>query len=336
MFKSLGRLLKDTFSQWQEDRGQQIGAALAFYSIFSLPPVLLIAVTISGAVLGPKADEEQTRQLEDFFGRDQAKVLAELTKKAHRSPAGPWATAGSVIVLFISATGAALALKEALDTVWGVAENPDRGWWSLIGDRLLALLLVFAFGGLSLASMTLTTLFVNMGDYLMERLGFSLPVAQVVNIAVSAVVVTLLLAITFKLLPDVRVRWREVIIGAIVTAALFMIGKELIGVYLGRVAVGSTYGAAGSLVLVMLWIYYSVQILLLGAEFTQALAARSGAPIEPIHGAVRIANRRERDEQRRKSRAARAAHPSRGVGWTGLIWALGGLALGWLIGIWNR
>jgi len=358
MIKSLWRLLAVVFRQWQEDRGQQVGAALAFYSIFSLPAVLLIAFTIAGAVLGPKADEQQlTPQLESFFGRDQTQVLLDLTRQARRSSAGSWA-AGSVVVLFVTATGAALGLKEALDTVWGVVENPHLGWWSMIGDRLVSLVLVFAFGGLLLVSMTLTTLLVRMGDYLTEWLPFSMPVARWANIGVSGLMVALLLALAFKLLPDVRVRWREVWLGAFVTAVLFMAGKELIGLYLGRMAASSAYGAAGSILLVMLWIYYSAQILLLGAEFTQVYAARSGAPIEPARGALSVGDRSDRDAYLRRLRAERAertgqhrtflrvAGGKRAVEmalrsaaaspWKGLLWALGGLALGWLIGVWNR
>lgn len=356
MIKSLGRLLAEVFRQWQEDRGQQVGAALAFYTIFSLPAVLLIAFTIGGAVLGPQADEEQlTPQLESFFGRDQAQVLLDLTRQARRSPAGSWATAVGVVVLFVTATGAALGLKEALDTVWGVVENPDLGWWSMIGDRLVSLVLVFAFGGLLLVSMTLTATLVRMGDYLSQWLPFSLPVAQAANIVVSGLMVALLLALAFRLLPDVRIRWREVWLGAVATAVLFMAGKELIGLYLGRMAASSAYGAAGSLLLVMLWIYYSAQILLLGAEFTQVYAARTGAPIEPARGALSVGNRRDRDAYLRRLKAERAERSGQqrvarrgrraveaalrsaaASPWKGLLWALGGLALGWLIGVWNR
>ena len=357
MLKSAWSLLREVISQWLEDRGQQIGAALAFYSIFSLPAALLIALTIAGEVVGTKADEEQLiPQLANYFGRESAETLVELADKARKATGGPWATAGSVFVLFVSATGAALGMKEALDTVWGVVENPNLAWWRLIGDRLLALLLVFAFGAVLLASMMLTTLLVNMGQQLTDWLPFSIPVARWVNIAVSGLMATLLLAVTFKLLPDVYIRWREVWIGAIVTAVLFMTGKELIGLYLGRVPVTSAYGAAGSLVLIMLWIYYSAQILLLGAEFTQVYAYRSNAPVRPARGAISVTDRRDRDECVRRLRAEKnrrrkqdsskpadsdSSDPAALQAWkqgglNAFLWALGGLALGWLIGVWNR
>lgn len=349
MLRELWALLRETLKQWQDDRGQQIGAALAFYSVFSLPPILLIAVTISGAVLGPAAARGRlAEQLQTFVGPHLAVVLEDFTRRTHQSSVGTLATALGVILLFISGTGAAIGLKDALNTVWGVVENPNRSWWGLVGDRLLALLLVYGFGALLLASTFLTTLLVGMGDRLARDLPFSVPVAQWVNVTVSGVMVTLLLAATFKWLPDVRVRWREVWLGAVVTAVLFMAGKELIGMYLARVAVSSTYGTAGSLVLVMLWIYYSAQILLLGAEFTQVYAHRRGAPIAPARGAISVATRRERDECLKKLREERALgqrdaerHASlpeaiASGGWNTLIWALGGLALGWLIGAWNK
>lgn len=351
MFKSAWELLREVVRQWFEDRGQQIGAALAFYSIFSLPAALLIAITIAAEVVGTKADEAQlVPQLANYFGRESAETLVGLAEKARTAPAGPWATAGGVFLLFVSATGAALGLKEALDTVWGVVENPNLGWWSVIGDRLLALILVFAFGAMLLASVTLTTVLVTMGQHLTDWIPFSIPVARWVNFSVSWLMATLLLALTFKLLPQVHVRWREAAIGAVATATLFMTGKELIGWYLGRISASSAYGAAGSLVLIMLWIYYSAQILLLGAEFTQVYAARSNAPVAPARGAIRVTNRREREEFLRRLRNERAAArrqrgsprdagslPAlKGSGLTAFLWALGGGALGWLIGVWNR
>lgn len=358
MFRSAWDLLREVVGQWLEDRGQQIGAALAFYSIFSLPPALLIALTIAGEVVGTQSDEQQlVPQLANYFGRESAETLVELADKARKAPGGPWATAGSVFVLFVSATGAALGMKEALDTVWGVVENPNLAWWRLIGDRLLALLLVFAFGAVLLASMMLTTLLVNMGQQLTDWLPFSIPVARWANVGVSGLMATLLLALTFKLLPDVYIPWRDVLVGAIVTAVLFMTGKELIGLYLGRVSVTSAYGAAGSLVLIMLWIYYSAQILMLGAEFTQVYASRRNAPIEPARGAISVSDRRDRDECVRRLRAERktsrrkqdrsktgngelsapgALQSWKQGGVNAFLWALGGLALGWLLGVWNR
>lgn len=352
----LSAALEQTFWQWQADRCQQIGAALAFYSIFSLPPMLLIAVTIIGAALGPQAAQGRlAAQLAAFVGPNVADVLQEFTRQTHQSSAGPWTTAGSVILLFVSGTGAALALKDGLNAIWGVMENPDRGWWGMVGDQLLALVLVFGFGAMLLASTVATAVFVGMGDYLTRELAFSVPVARLANLAVCGMTVTLLLAAVFKWLPAVHVRWREVWLGAVATAVLFMVGKELIGLYLGRVAVSSIYGTAGSLVLVMLWVYYSAQILLLGAEFTQVYAHRSGAPVELAAGAVISARRKDRESlrKRRAERNSLSDSDRRGLtpaeaaavpplttrvdvsGWNKLIWALGGLILGWLIGVWS-
>ncbi|HVX59268.1 MAG TPA: YihY/virulence factor BrkB family protein [Pirellulales bacterium] len=358
--RKIWEVLKATFTEWQDDRCPQIGAALAFYSIFSLPPMLLIAVTIGGAVLGPQAAEGRLAdQLAAFVGPHLAHVLQEFARQTHQSAAGTWTTAASVLLLIISGTGAAMGLKDALNVIWGVVENPNRGWLGVIGDRLLALLLVFGFGALLLASTTLTAVLVGMGDFLTRELPFSLPVVRMTNIAVTGVTVMLLLAAAFKWLPAVRIRWREVWLGAAVTAVLFLIGKELIGLYLGRVGVNSVYGTAGSLVLVILWVYYSAQILLVGAEFTQAYAYRSGAPIRPADGAMLTAKRQDREEYLKVLRAerhalsredkqllARAEKQARRRGakansgeassWSKLIWALGGLVLGWLIGVWGR
>jgi membrane protein len=293
--------------------------------------------------------------LEVIVGPKVAEVLQKLTRQTHESSGGSWTAAASVLLLLISGTGAALGLKDALNTIWGVVENPNRGWLGMIGDRLLALLLVSGFGALLLASTTLTAVLVGMGDYLMRDAPFPVPVARLANTAVSGATVMLFLAAAFRWLPAARIRWREIWMGAAVTAFLFLVGKELIGLYLGRVAVGSVYGTAGSLVLVMLWVYYSAQILLLGAEFTQVYASRNGVPIEPEDGASLAAKRRERMALASVSQSQPASSAKKGNGastraerrrespsakkgpwgWSKLVWAAGGLVLGWLIGVLN-
>lgn len=290
----LWEILKQTFSEWQEDRVPRLGAALAYYSLFSLAPALVIAVVLAGAVYGPEAAEGKlAAELETLVGKQVATELQSLTKSAHRSGAGPYAAWISGGLLLFGATGAVVALKDALNTVWGVVDDSRSIWLVLVRDRLLSLVLVLGGGILLIGSVVLTSFLQGMSERAMEWLPISFSAAVVINWIVSLIVVSLLFTMIFRVLPDVQIGWRDVWVGSAVTSVLFVIGRELIALYLGRVSFTSTYGTAGSLVAVLLWVYYSAQILLLGAEFTQVYARRCGLEITPVEG-VKIMNEAER------------------------------------------
>ena len=288
---SLWEIIKRTFAEWQEDRVPRLGAALAYYSLFSLAPALLLAMALADAAYGPDAAQGKlAAQLETLVGGEVAENLQELTKSAHHSQAGPFAAVVSGLLLVFGATGAVVALKDALNTVWGVVDTSRGIWWVLVRDRLQSLVLVLGSGLLLLASVVLTSFLQGMSQRALHGLPIS---ALIVNWVVSFVVFSILFAMIFRILPDIEIGWRDVWIGSAVTAVLFLIGRELIAMYLGRVSFTSTYGTAGSLVAVLLWVYYSAQILLLGAEFTQVFARRCGLQIKPAAG-VRIMDEAER------------------------------------------
>lgn len=295
-------LLKQTFIEWQEDSAPRLGAALAFYSLFSLAPALVIAVALAGAVFGRDAAEGKLAgELQTIVGHDVAHTMQELTDNIHRAKGGPLATLVSGLLLFLGATGAVVALKDALNTVWGVVDTTRGIWWILLRDRLLSLVLVVG-GGLLLGSSVLLTSFLQgMSDRAVARFPISFSTAVAINWLVSLVVVSAFFTMVFRILPDVSLGWRDVWLGSAVTSLLFLVGRELIAFYLGRFSLGSTYGAAGSLVAVLLWVYYSAQIVLLGAEFTQVYARRCGVQGAPLRGAFAIdKHERRRREQEQK------------------------------------
>ena len=279
-------VIKQTLVEWQDDRVPRLGAALAYYSLFSLAPALIIMVAIAGAVYGRDAAQGKlVDQLETLVGHQVADALQEVTKNAHFSGAGTLAAAVSALLLLVGATGAVVALKDALNTVWGIEGATGHIWWVLVRDRLQSLGLVLGTGMLLVGSVVLTSFLQGMTDQVLNWLGLSFSMALTINWSVSIVVISILFAMIYRILPDIEIRWRDVWVGSAVTSVLFLIGRELIALYLGRVSFASTYGTAGSLVAILLWIYYSAQIFLLGAEFTQVYARRCGVQIKPAHGA---------------------------------------------------
>jgi membrane protein len=283
------QILRETFQEWREDKVPRLGAALAYYSIFSLAPLLIIAVTAASWFYREDAIRGQLAiQLEGLLGRQGATMVEQMINNVNTTGQGRLATWLGIAALLFGATGAVVALKDAMNTIWGVMPSPDRGWWGTIRDRLLSLAIVLAVGFLLLTSLVLTAVLNALSALAVDWIPAWLPQARLTNLFVSFVVITLLFAMIFKWLPDVIIGWRDVWVGAVITALLFMAGKELIGMYLGRAGPGSAYGAAGSLVIVLLWTYYSAQILFLGAEFTQVYARRKGSRTAPRPGAMLI------------------------------------------------
>ena len=276
------RLMKDAASDWSRDRAPRLGAALAYYTVFSLVPFLVVVIAVIGLVFGEVAAQSAIlSQIAEFVGEQTAAAIKDMIQRADQPSTGLFATAVAVATLLIGASGVFGQLQDALNTVWGVEPKEGRGVWGFIKDRFFSFVAVLGTGFLLLVSLILSSALSALGKWFNGLLPLPEIVLQVMNFAVSFVIITGLFALIFKVLPDAKVAWRDVWIGAALTSALFTIGKFALGVYLGKSNVASAYGAAGSLVLVLLWVYYSAQILLYGAEFTQVYANRVGERIVP-------------------------------------------------------
>ncbi len=291
-------ILKEAAIQWYNGNTFLHGAALAYYTVFSLAPTLIIALGIAGLVFQRDAAQKQMiSQINETFGDSVGKATNDLLQYAGSPGHGLIATILSLVVLILSATSLFGQLQSSLDTIWGVEAKPGRGILGVLKDRLLSFAVVVGIGFLLLVSLVVSAGLAAIGKLLTpESLPGGTYLWQGINVLISFGLITLLFALIFKVLPDVRIAWREVWVGAVVTALLFTIGKYLLGLYLGRTAVVSPYGAAGSLVLILLWVYYSSQILLFGAEITQAYARHHGNPLEPTENAIRI-NRTTEDQR---------------------------------------
>ena len=276
------RLMKDAASDWSRDRAPRLGAALAYYTVFSLVPFLVVVIAVIGLVFGEVAAQSAIlSQIAELVGEQTAAAIKDMIQRANQPSTGLFATAVAVATLLIGASGVFGQLQDALNTVWGVEPKEGRGVWGFIKDRFLSFVAVLGTGFLLLVSLILSSALSAFGKWFGGLLPLPEAVLQLMNFAFSFLVVTGLFALIFKVLPDAKVAWRDVWIGAALTSALFTIGKFALGVYLGKSNVASAYGATGSLVLVLLWVYYSAQILLYGAEFTQVYANRVGERIVP-------------------------------------------------------
>ena len=283
-------LLKQTASEWMEDDAPTLGAALAYYTVFSLAPLMTIAIAIAGFFFGKEAAQGQIfDELRGLLGEEGGKAVEEMVQSANAQPtAGVVATIISVIILLFGASGVFGQLQASLNTIWGVKPKPGRGVLGMIQDRLLSFGFTLVVGFLLLVSLMLTAGIALMADWVGGLMPGSETLAQILNVVFSLTMITLLFAMIFKFLPDAKIAWRDVWIGAFLTALLFTIGKFALGIYLGKSGVASSYGAAGSLIVLLLWVYYSSQILFFGAEFTQVYANRFGSRIAPAENAVPV------------------------------------------------
>jgi membrane protein len=271
----IGLLLKEAARGWTEHRAQKLGAALAFYTTLALAPLTLIAIAIAGYFFGKEAARGGiVDQIDHLVGREAAVAIEALIQKASEPHQSQVATLLSIGLLIFGATSVFVELKDSLDIIWEVKRKPGLGLWTLIKTHLLSFGIVLSTGFLLLVSLLLTALLTAFTNWLGQWLPVTVWTAYLLDVPVSFILITLLFALIFKLLPDVTVHWKDVWIGAVVTAVLFMIGKFLIGVYIGSASIGSIYGAAGSLVVVLIWTYYSSQILFFGAELIRAYAKR--------------------------------------------------------------
>jgi membrane protein len=284
--RSWVEVLKQTASEWSEDNALRLSAALAYYSIFSIAPLVIIAAAIAGWVLGEEAAQGLVSgHLRSLLGSQAAEGVEGMVQSASKPSSSAWAALLGAGALLFGASGVFGQLKDALNTIWEVRARSGGGAMRFIRERLLSFGMVLVIGFLLLVSLLLTTALSAVAKYVDGVLPFPEGLIGVIGSLISFAMVTALFAAIFKVLPDVRVHWRDVWIGAGATALLFEIGKVLLGLYLGREGAASAYGAAGSLVLVLLWVYYTSLILFFGAEFTQVHAQARGARIEPSENA---------------------------------------------------
>ena len=271
-------LFKQTAKEFGQDKAPRLGAALAYYTVFSIAPLLLIAIAIAGLAFGQEAaHKEISAQLGGLLGPESAKGLEEMIQSAAKPKTGTLATIIGFVTLFLGASGVFMQLKDALNTIWNVETKKASGILGFLKQRFLSMAMVCGVGFLLLVSLVFDAVISGMGNYLDRRIPGGEAILQTLQLVISFVLVTLLFAAIFRFLPDVRPRWRDVWFGAIFTALLFVLGKFGLSIYLGKAAFGSTYGAAGSLVILLVWVYWSAQILFFGAEFTQVYARTHGS-----------------------------------------------------------
>lgn len=280
--KTIFSLLQEAFKEWQQDKASLLAAALAYYTVFSVTPLLVIAIAIVGAVFGQEtARGEILAQINDLVGEQGAQAIEMALANANQPKIGGVASLISITLLLIGASGVFAQLQEALNTVWNVTAKPGGGIWGFIRKRLLSFGMVLAIGFLLLVSLILSAILSGISKLEIELLPGLTSFWELLNFGLSFALIAVLFALIYKYLPDVTIRWKDVVVGSIVTALLFSLGKYLIGLYLGRGSLGSTYGAAGSLIVFLAWVFYSAQILLFGAELTQVYARRYGRKIRP-------------------------------------------------------
>jgi membrane protein len=284
-------LLKQTVSEWLEDKVPQLGAALAYYTVFSLAPLVLLLLAIVGFLFHNDpagAWRKITEQMSYFLDKSAIDVVQGIAQKASQPNKGVLATSIGILLALFGASGVFGQLQDALNTIWGVKAKPGAGIAGFIRIRFLSFAMVAGVCFLLLVSLVLESVLKSLSHYVQAMFPGGIVIALAVYSIFDLGVVVLLFASIFKFLPDVKIQWRDVWIGALITAIFFAIGKWALGLYLGSGAAASAYGAASSLITLLLWIYYSSQILLFGAEFTQVYAARAGRALVPAKYAVRV------------------------------------------------
>lgn len=286
------KMARQAFILWEQSRAATMGAALAYYTLFSIPPLLVIALAAVSLVFGQKgATGQMTDELKQIFGDDIAAAMQSMVKKDQQTGGGPLAMVFGVVVLLLGASGVFGELQASLNTIWQVQPKPGRGVLGIIKDRFLSFTLVLGTCFLLLVSLVVSTaLSVISSWWTPELIPGGTYLWQGIHAVVGFGVITLLFAFIYRFLPDAKIAWKDVWVGSAVTTVLFLAGKQILGLYLAQKGVSSSYGAAGSLVLVLIWVYYTAQIFLLGAAFTRVYALRHGNRGEPKENAVPLAS----------------------------------------------
>ena len=284
--KSIWDVFKSSVAQWFEDQPFQMASSLAYYTIFSLAPLLIIVIAIAGFAFGEQAAEQQiVGKIQGTIGQQGAEAVQRMIQNASSQPkTGMISAIVGFVALLFGAGGVVGQLRTSLNTIWGVAPKPGQGVWGFMRQRFISFAMILGIGFLLLVSLVVSAAVTGLA----QLIGNFLMLAYALDLLISFLFITALFAMIYKFLPDVQIQWRDVWIGAALTSLLFTIGKFLIGLYLGHSSVTFTYGAAGSLITILLWVYYSSLIFFLGAEFTQVYATRYGSGVAPAEQAVPI------------------------------------------------
>jgi len=288
--KKIWKVLLASFTGFNNDNGLKLSASLAYYTVFSLAPLLILITSIVSLVFGKDAmDNKIYPQIVEYVGSKAAIQIQDMIKSLQLSGKTGVAVVSGVITLIIGATSMFLEIQDSLNTIWRVKAKPKRGWVKMLQNRFLSFSLIISLGFLLLVSLVLNIAVLAISHQLEKFLpGLTVWIFNAINVALAFLVIATLFAIIFKFLPDVDIKWSDVRSGAVFTAILFMVGKYLIGLYIEFTAQGSTYGAAGSIIVILVWIYYTAAILYIGAEFTQVYAEASGSVIQPAEYAVHV------------------------------------------------
>jgi membrane protein len=279
---AIARLLKPGLWQWYNHNAFEMAAALAYYTLVSLAPLIIILIAIVGPFFGTAATENYiVGAIAGIAGEESARAVQAIVHNANQYGSGVLATVMGVILLLLGAGAVVGQLQQSLNVIFGVTPKPDIDWWAFLRARFFSYAMLLAIGFLLLVSLIVTTILSAVSKYFGHLLPSLALIWPAVDIAASFALVTLLFAMIYKILPDIDLAWRDAVLGAALTSLLFSLGKLLIGLYLGRSTVAAAYGAAGSVVTILLWVYYSALIVFFGAEITQLYAAHAGAGVDP-------------------------------------------------------
>lgn len=303
-FAEVWDFTKETFTRWDNDDPWRLSAVVAYYAIFSMPGLMMIVISFSGYFYQEEAVTGQLyEEISELVGAEAALQIEGMVRQASMDDSFTISTVIGIATLIFAATGVFFHLKVSLNHIWGVAAQPKKAWLKLIIDRVFSFGMILAIGFLLLVSLVLSSMLSALSGYISSHISeYSVYLFRLLDIVISFGMITLLFGLIYKVLPDVKIRWKDVWIGAAVTALLFILGKTLIGFYLGQSNPGSAYGAAGSVILILTWVSYSSLILFLGAEFTQVYSQRYGTTIEPADYAVRVPRLSDEREKEKKKR----------------------------------
>jgi membrane protein len=280
--KAVWDFLGEVYNEWWRDNAMTLGAALAFYTAFSMAPLLIIVIAIFGFILGEHTVQaEIIKRVQEMIGPQGANAVKTMVQAAYRPGSGLWATIIGIAVILFGSTSALVMLKQALNIVWEAKPNPDAPLWNMVKERLLSFIMILLIGFLLVLSLLLSVALSFVTGFFHQVLPIPPVVMQVADLVISVLLITLLFALIYKVLPDVEIAWTDVWIGSAITAVLFTLGKFLFSLYLGRSSISSAYGAASSLAIILMWVYYSAQIFFIGAEITQVYANRYGSHVRP-------------------------------------------------------
>ena len=288
--KSLYCYLKQVFKEFGQDNILKYSASLAYYTVFSLAPLLIVIISICGLLFGKDAIEGHIyTELRGLAGSDAAAQVQDTIKNIHITGHNLFASIVGIVVLIIGATGIFGEVQDSLNKIWGLRIKTRKTWWKLIINRLLSFSLILSIGFVMMVSLILNALITAFGNYLNRYFSnFSVIFIQIMDGVLTFIITTFLFSLMFKMLPDAKIKWKDVLIGGLITSVFFMLGKLAIGYYLGSSNIASVYGAAGSIMIIMVWVYYSSVILYVGAEFTKVYAKFHGGKIFPNEYAVWI------------------------------------------------